>query len=307
MYYTLTMNPSIDYYISIDTLSPGHLNRAQSGLFECGGKGLNISRILSALGEKSIALGLIGSWTGSYLQHQFSSSMIKPDFIHLDSGETRINVKIEAEEETEINFPGPTVSAESLEKLDRKLDLLDARDTLFLSGSLPPGVPSSFYADTIKRLTKRGVRVCLDTFGKPLLDALPFHPFLIKPNLSELSDLFSKDILPDDVEPSALALQKKGAENVLVSLGNRGAFLLDKNQKTHSLPALKGQVMGTIGAGDSMMAGFIVGYDRSFSFSKALKMGSACGCATAFSPFLADADAIQHTLKKYQLVSEDRS
>ncbi len=288
MIYTLTLNPAVDYTLHIESLNFDSIMRAKSEEIVFGGKGINVSLILKELGVCSTAFGFIGGFTGDALEKGISCEEIKTDFVRVNTGNTRINVKIRDGRETDINAAGPFITAEDLENLFNKLSLLKKDDILVLSGSLPKGVPNDIYGQITERLQSKGVKFILDASGDSLVNALKFNPFLIKPNAEELGEIFGTRI---DTKEKALffakELQKKGAVNVLVSMGSKGAALVCEDGAELYEKALSIIPVSTVGAGDSMLAGFIAGYIETKSFAYALKLGTACGSATAAKTGLA--------------------
>lgn len=298
MIYTVTLNPSIDYVLRLNSFKAGAVNRAFDGEYYVGGKGINVSRVLSQLGLESTALGFVGGFTGDEIENRIRDNRITPEFIRLSTEISRINVKIRGVNETEINSQGPRVSGAELEQLMKKIDEISDGDTLILSGSAPRLTENDVYTRILERIRGKRVRVAVDAEKDLLLPTLKFRPFLIKPNRSELSGIFSVGInTAEDVEKYAKKLQEMGAKNVLVSLGDEGAVLMDEFGNKHTADALKGEAVSTVGAGDSMVAGFIAGYEIERSYSYALKLGSACGSATAFSSGLAEKEKINELLK----------
>lgn len=285
MIYTVTLNPAIDYVVSLNgALKMGEINRNQAEDFQFGGKGVNVSNVLRALGEETTALGFIAGFTGDALEQGLQAMGLHTDFVHAASGMTRINVKIKAGQETEINGTGPAISFDELEALFEKLDMIAAGDVLVLSGSIPSCLPDDTYEQIMRRLDGRGVRIAVDASGKLLMHTLAYHPFLIKPNHHELGGIFGKTLAGDDeIIRCARDLQGMGARNVLVSMAGDGALLLDETGKTHRLGCPKGKVVNSVGAGDSMVAGFLAGYLRTGDYVQALRLGIAAGSATAFS------------------------
>lgn len=291
MIYTVTFNPALDYAMHIDALCEGETNRSSAEYMQFGGKGINVSVVLSRLGVPTTALGFIAGFTGDALEQAVQAEGVTTDFIRLRDGMTRINVKLKGEKETEINAGGPTIDQVSLDALYDKLDTLQSGDTLVLAGSVPKSVPADVYAQIMRRLQNRGVRFVVDATGDALKAVLPLEPFLIKPNLRELEELSGR-LLPDTAAAvdAAKELQTAGAQNVLVSLGKDGAFLLDANGATQTVAAHTGTPVNTVGAGDSMVAGFLAGADKGYAY--ALTLGNAAGGATAFSEGLAQNDEI---------------
>ena len=291
MIYTVTLNPAIDYVMRADSINFGATNRSGSEELHLGGKGINVSAVLVELDEESTALGFVGGFTGEYLENGLKSLGIKTDFVHISGGNTRINVKIKSEKETEINAKGPSVTESELSSLMDKLGGVKSGDTVILAGSVPSSLPSDIYEKILERLDGCGVRFVVDAEGALLLKSLKYRPFLIKPNLFELSQIAGRELKSDtDVENAARELQKMGAVNVLVSLGEGGAILIDENGKTHRASAPKIVPVDTVGSGDSMVAGFLSGVKNGYEY--ALKLGVAAGTATAASAGLAKKEDI---------------
>lgn len=297
MFYTVTFNPALDYVMTFDALQPGGTNRASGEELMPGGKGINVSLILRRLGVASTALGFTAGRTGSMLRAWLDGQGIQTAFVDLPAGETRVNVKVKsAGQETELNGRGPDIPPQALDALLARLASLAEGDTLILSGSIPPTVPRDIYQRLLAALPQ-GVRAVVDTEGEPLLKSLPYRPFLIKPNLKELEDLCGLSISladPDAVARCAGTLQEKGAQNVLVSLGGHGALLLTREGEVFTQAAAPGKAVNSVGSGDSMVAGFLVGYDRG-GYQEGLRLGSAAGSATALSPRLATEEEIRLT------------
>lgn len=295
MIYTVTFNPALDYAMRVDRFETGETNRSSEEYIQYGGKGINVSVVLSRLGVPTVALGFVSGFTGDALTELVQAEGVTTDFIRLQAGMTRINVKLKGDTESEINAGGPAVDAQALDALFAKLDSLQVGDTLVLAGSLARGVPRDMYARMIARLAGRGVRFVVDATGDTLKAVLPFAPFLIKPNLRELEELCGTTICDTDgVIAAARELQKAGAQNVLVSLGKDGAVLVDADGAVHTVPAHKGTPVNTVGAGDSMVAGFLAGIDKGYAY--ALALGNAAGGATAFSASLATKEQIENLL-----------
>lgn len=286
MIYTVTFNPAIDYYMQISSLNEGETNRSGSEYIEFGGKGINVSLILAQLGVSSAALGFIAGFTGEALREYMEKSGVKAEFIRLKEGSTRINVKLKGESITEINADGPKIDNDALEALICRLNNLTADDTLVLAGSVPKSMPQDIYEKILERAAEKGVKCVVDATDKLLLNVLKFEPFLIKPNHRELEQLAGRELETDeDIISAAKELKQKGARNVLVSLGARGAILLDENGGIHKGKALGGKPVNTVGAGDSMVAGFLAGASKGYGY--ALQLGLAAGGATACSRGLA--------------------
>lgn len=286
MIYTVTFNPAIDLVMRTAQLKSGEVNRANGEEMMFGGKGINVSMVLRELGVESVALGFVAGFTGEAIERGVRSAGVKTDFIRLESGFSRINVKIKAGDETELNGSGPDISESALEKLLAQLDGLQDGDTLVLAGSVPPSMPADIYERILARLSGRGIRAAVDAQGELLRDVLKYRPYLIKPNDRELGELFGVEIeSPAQARQYAERLQLQGARNVLVSMAEKGAVLLDEEGREHFCAACRGEVRNSVGAGDSMLAGFLAGAER--GFDEALRLGTAAGGATAFSDGLA--------------------
>lgn len=297
MIYTVTFNPALDYIVRLPHLEAGETNRSQSEALYFGGKGINVSQVLKELGVENTALGFIAGFTGEALAESLQSKGVHADFIRLSEGLTRINVKLKAEKETEINAGGPPVSEEALEALFKKLSALMEGDTLVLAGSVPSSMPKDIYEQILAMLFGKGIRCVVDATGALLLNVLKYKPFLIKPNLRELEELVGRALKDRSaIACAAKELQEKGAVNVLVSLGKDGALLLDESGIVHERKAVGGKPINTVGAGDSMVAGFLAGLAEGYGY--ALKLGSAAGGATACSEDLATAAKIQELMKE---------
>lgn len=300
MIYTLTLNPAIDYVVHVENLLLGNIQRSTAEHVFFGGKGINVSTILQEHGVPSVAMGFLSGFTGKAMEEHLTERGIATDFVYLQDGITRINVKIRAKEETDINGQGPAIEQSDLLRLYEKLDILQDGDTLVLAGSIPASLPQDIYEEIMKRLTGKQISFAVDATGELLLKTLPYHPFLVKPNAEELGELFSVTIdSPEDALHYAKKLQEKGAQNVLVSMGGDGAVLLDKTGKKHYRKAYSGKVVNTVGAGDSMVAGFLAGYAKTRDYAAALQIGSASGSATAFCEGLADIQAIKAILNTF--------
>lgn len=292
MIYTVTLNPAIDYCLQIEKLTVGQIHKTDSAQINFGGKGINVSQILGELQVPSVALGFIAGFTGEAIENGIKSEWVTPKFTRLSSGMSRINVKLRSGEETDINCQGPKVTEADFLRFYESLETVKSGDTVVLSGSVPKGTPSDIYGKIMARLSNKDVKLIVDAEGEQLLNALSYKPFLIKPNKQELCGLIGAVTCDNDVISGAKRLQKMGAENVLVSLGSKGALLLDQNGQIHRIPAAVGKAVNTVGAGDSMLAGFIAGYFEQKDFDYALKLGTAAGSATAFSVGLADRKTI---------------
>ena len=301
MIYTVTFNPAIDYVVYLDgPLKLDSVNRNASEEYQFGGKGINVSNVLKTLGFDTIALGFVAGFTGDGLENGLHEMGLKTDFIHVKEGMTRVNVKVKATEETEINGIGPVITDEDMAKLYVQLDRIQAGDTLVLSGSIPNCLPSDTYEKIMAHLEGRGILIAVDATRDLLVNVLKYKPFLIKPNNHELGEIFGKVLKTDEeIIQCAKKLQEQGGRNILVSMAGDGALLLDENGQSHRIGCPKGKVLNSVGAGDSMVAGFIAGYLEKQDYSYALKLGTATGSATAFSIGLAakkDVDALMATL-----------
>lgn len=314
MIYTVTFNPAIDYVVFTDELVGGKTNRSKSEQIYVGGKGINVSAVLAELGIKSKALGFAAGFTGKAIEDGAAAMGVETDLIRLESGFSRINVKIKSvgssdaetnqatKEETEINGRGPDIPEDALEQLYGKLDALRGGDTLVLAGSIPSSLPKNIYERILQRLSDRELRIVADASGELLLNVLKYKPFLIKPNRDELGELFGTEPKTDaEVIAYAKKLREMGAANVLVSLAGDGAILVDERGGVHRCGACKGAVKNSVGAGDSMVAGFLAGIfsgsgDENYEY--ALKLGTAAGGATAFSDELAKKDEILKLLEQ---------
>ncbi|MEE1220061.1 MAG: 1-phosphofructokinase [Ruminococcus sp.] len=296
MIYTVTLNPSIDYVVHLDSLAMGITNRTTSEEYFYGGKGINVSCVLSELGFESTALGFIAGFTGDAIESGLKNMGIKTDFIKTKNGISRINIKIKADEETEINCQGPEISEDEINLLINKIHITD-NDILILAGNAPKSIPDTIYENILKHTSNNNIKVVVDASKSLLLNTLKYKPFLIKPNLQELCELFGKQICTEkDTILYAKKLQQMGAKNVLVSMGSSGAILIDENGITHKSGTIDGKIINTVGSGDSMVAGFIAGYEQTKSYAYALKLGTACGNATAFSNGLATKQKIEEIL-----------
>lgn len=300
MIYTVTLNPSIDYIVRLDELKTGITNRTTSEEYYIGGKGINVSCVLAELGIKSTALGFVAGFTGEAIEKGLKNPKITADFISLKSGISRINIKIKAGEETEINCQGPHIDDEELLNLFDKIDNIRSGDTLILAGNIPNTLPDDVYVRIIERLRGKNVQLVVDATKKLLVNSLKYKPFLIKPNRQELSEIFNTTVKTEsDAVKYAQELQKMGARNVLVSLGGDGALLVDEYGKLHKEGVVKGKVLNTVGSGDSMVAGFVAGWIEKEDYAYALRLGSACGNATAFLNGLATREKIEELLAQF--------
>ncbi len=298
MIYTITLSPCLDYTVEVPELIPGRVNRTAGTRIRPGGKGLNVSILLSRLGIPNLALGFAAGFTGNEMERILRDEGCRIAFIHLTEGVSRINVKIEGPQATEINAEGPAVPPAACEALMERLQSLQNGDTLVLAGNVPKSLPSDLYEQILHRTDGCAVRPVVDTTGKALLSVLSHRPFLIKPNHLELGELFGAAVdRAEEAEQYARRLQEMGARNVLVSMAEQGALLLDETGKVHREFSPQGKVRSAVGAGDSMVAGFLAGFERTGDYALALKLGIAAGSATAFSPWLAEVQDIRALLE----------
>ena len=298
MVYTVTFNPAIDYIVHTDEMVVGSVNRAKSEEIYFGGKGINVSMVLNELGIKSRALGFVAGFTGAAIENGIAQKGIETDFVHLENGFSRINVKIKSGDETELNGQGPVIDDKSLNELFTKLDRLTEGDTIVLAGSIPASMPSDVYEKILERLSEKKIRAVVDATKDLLMNVLKYKPFLIKPNNHELGEMFGVTLKTnEEIAQYAGKLKDMGAQNVLVSMAGDGALLLDENGKTHICGVCKGTVKNSVGAGDSMVAGFIAGSEKG-DYEYALKLGTAAGGATAFSDGLAVKEEIFRLLEQ---------
>ncbi|MBQ2094147.1 MAG: 1-phosphofructokinase [Ruminococcus sp.] len=301
MIFTVTLNPSIDYVVRLDKLTNGITNRTTSEEYYFGGKGINVSCVLAELGLDSTAYGFVAGFTGEAIEKGIRNDRIITDFIKLKHGISRINIKIKAGEETEINCQGPHIDDSELERLLQKIDRIANGDTLVIAGSIPNTMPDDVYERMLERISRKDVKIVVDATKQLLVNSLKYKPFLIKPNRQELSEIFGTEVkTEEDIEKYAKELQKMGAKNVLISLGGEGAMLIDENGEKHKAGVLKEKVINTVGSGDSMVAGFVAGYEKEHSYPYALKLGSVCGNATAFLSGLATREKIDELLVKFE-------
>ena len=302
MIYTITLNPALDYIIKLKELVPNEINTSESEYILPGGKGINVSIILKRLDVESVTLGFISGFTGKEIQKLVEKEKIQTDFINLEEGHSRINVKIlENEKETAINSKGPLVDNKSIENLYQKLNNLKENDILVLSGSIPKGIKEDIYEEICEKIKDKNVKIVVDSTKKLLLNTLKYRPFLIKPNHHELGEMFNVQILnQDQAIEYAKKLQQKGAQNVLVSMGEKGSILLDENGKSYKKAAISNKnVINTVGAGDSMVAGFLAGYLNYKNHEDALKLGIASASATVNNVFLGTKDEINEYFNSF--------
>lgn len=294
MVYTVTLNPALDYVMKLKALRTDDINRTDGEEIYYGGKGINVSVILTQLGIPNTALGFLGGFTGKKLEEMLKNDNVSCDFNYLKNGDTRINVKIKADKEIDLNACGPEITKEDMQSFLRKLDGIKSGDYLILAGSIPNTLPDDIYEQILERVGDRNINCVVDATGDLLKNVFKYKPFLIKPNHHELGDLFSVQIKSDDdIVKYSKKLQEMGAKNVLVSMAKDGAMLTDENGNVHKIGNAKGKLINSVGCGDSMVAGFTAGYIKTADYSYALRLGSACGNATAFSEKLATREEIE--------------
>lgn len=304
MIYTITFNPALDYIAQVENFKIGEINRTKTETILPGGKGLNVSIVLKNLGIENTALGFISGFTGEELKRKIEAQGVKTDFVKVKEGITRINLKISSinekkVEETALNGVGPLITEDDIETLMEKLQKMSTEDLVILSGSIPKNIDNTIYEKICKKLNEKGITFIVDSTQELLMNILKYHPFLIKPNKEELEETLNCKIsTKEDIIYATKKLKKLGAQNVLVSLGNDGALLLTKEDKIYYSKAPKGQVVNTVGAGDSMVAGFLAGYYQTKDYEYALKTGVATGSASAFSTQLATKEEVDVLLKQ---------
>lgn len=302
MIYTVTFNPSLDYIVSVDDFQLGKTNRTASELMFAGGKGINVSIVLKNLGLDSTALGFTAGFTGEEIAKRLEADGIRTDFVNVPEGISRINVKLKNIDGTEINGMGPKIGPEELGKLLAQLEKLEAGDVLVLAGSIPKSMPDDIYRGILKRLDKKNILTVVDATRELLVNVLKHHPFLIKPNNHELGDLFDVEIATkEQAAPYARKLQEKGAKNVLVSMGGQGAVFLSETGELFMAEAPEGELKNSVGAGDSMVAGFITGWMQKDSYEHAFRMGVSTGSASAFSDNLATKQEVEAVYEKCEV------
>ncbi len=300
MIYTVTFNPSLDYIVSVDNLTLGMVNRTNKEIMNPGGKGINVSLVLRNLGCDSIALGFQAGFTGREIVRLMEEQNIKSDFIEVGPGISRINVKVRSNEESEINGMGPGIADADIQKLYGKLDQLKEGDTLVLAGSIPSVMPGTMYSDIMEHLSGKNLQIAVDATKDLLVNVLKYHPFLIKPNNHELGEIYGVTLSTrDEVVPYARKLQEEGARNVLISMAGEGAVLLAENGQVFQSEAPKGKVQNSVGAGDSMVAGFLAGYMASKDYEQAFYMGVCTGSASAFSEGMATKEEVHALLGQF--------
>lgn len=302
MIYTVTFNPCLDYIVSVDNFTLGRVNRTTKELVYPGGKGINVSLVLQNLGMESTALGFTAGFTGTEIERALQEWGCYTDFIRIPEGMSRINLKLRSREESEINGQGPKISKEALEALYQKLDAMNSEDVLVLAGSIPGSMPDSSYELIMERVEKKNMKVVVDATGDLLVNVLKYHPFLIKPNNHELEEIFQ---IPMDSNETIITyakkLQEMGARNVLISMAGDGAILVSEDGMVRQSPAPKGKVVNSVGAGDSMVAGFLTGFLTTGKYEEAFYMGIATGSASAFSERLATRPEVEEILKQIKI------
>lgn len=294
MIYTVTFNPSLDYIVSMDSFELGRTNRTTGERIFPGGKGINVSIVLSNLGIENTTLGFMAGFTGEQIEKETRKLGLVTDFIHVDNGFSRINVKLKDYDGTEINGMGPDITQEAVDKLYEQLGRLKEGDVLVLAGSIPKCLPDSIYRDIMEMLQDKGVLFVVDAAKDLLVNVLEYRPFLIKPNNHELEEIFHVILSTrEEVVPYAKKLKEMGAGNVLVSMSGQGAVLVDEGGEVHMLPAPEGILVNAVGAGDSMVAGFLAGWTEKRDYDHAFRMGVSAGSASAFSEFLATKEEVE--------------
>lgn len=302
MIYTVTFNPAIDYVMWIKDMKSGIVNRSDEEKIYVGGKGINVSLVLKQLGVDSIALGFVAGFTGLAIEDGVTTQGVNTDFVHLKNGCSRINIKVKSTTETELNGQGPRITDKAISELFAKLDLLKNGDTLILAGSIPSTLPEDIYEKILERLSDKGIRFVVDATGDLLVNVLKYKPFLIKPNNHELGEIFGVELKSnEEIIHYARQLQSNGAMNVLISMAGDGSILVDEKGKVHIMGVPFGKVINSVGAGDSMVAGFVAGYAEKNDYQYALELGTAAGSATAFSQGLANKKDIDRLLKALRI------
>ena len=299
MIYTITFNPALDYISQVDSFETGKINRTKTEKILPGGKGLNVSIVLKNLGLQNTALGFIAGFTGNELKQEIENYGIKTEFIIVREGITRINIKISSDVETALNGNGPRITEENINELLEKIKKFTSDDIVILAGNVPKCINKSIYETICSILAERGTTFVVDATKELLINVLKYKPFLIKPNKEELEETFKEKIeTNEDIVKYAEKLQDMGARNVLISLGGDGAILITETKEVYYSKAPKGKVLNTVGSGDSMVAGFIAGYQKNRDYNEAFKMGIAAGSASAFSMNLATLPEVESLLKE---------
>ena len=300
MIYTVTFNPSLDYIVSVEDFKVGMTNRTNTELMFPGGKGINVSMVLQNLGLESMALGFMAGFTGREIERLLAVKNVKSDFIEVASGISRINVKLRSNEESEINGMGPAIGKDEIDKLYKQLDKLTEGDIMVLAGSIPSVMPESMYSDIMDYLKEKNLKIVVDATRDLLVNVLKYHPFLIKPNNHELGEIFGVTLSKkEEVIPYAKKIQEMGARNVLISMAGEGAVLVTETGEIYQSNPPKGKVKNSVGAGDSMVAGFLAGYLHSGNYEEAFYMGVCTGSASAFSDNLATKEEVRELLKQF--------
>lgn len=302
MIYTVTFNPSIDYIVTVEDLKLGFVNRTSAELMFPGGKGINVSMVLSNLGIENTALGFLAGFTGESVQGMLEAKGVNADFIKVNEGLTRINVKIRAQQESEINGMGPAIKQQDIDALYAKLDQLKDEDILVLAGSIPSVMPETMYSDIMAHLQGKNIKIVVDATKDLLVNVLQYKPFLVKPNNHELGEIYGVELnTREDVVPYAKKMQEAGARNVLVSMAGEGAVLVAENGEVYKSKCPEGKVKNSVGAGDSMVAGFIAGYLETGDYKEALRKGLLTGSASAFSDNLATKEEVENLGKTFKM------
>jgi 1-phosphofructokinase len=297
--YTVTFNPSLDYIVSVKDFRPGMTNRTSSELMLAGGKGINVSIVLGNLGIKSTALGFIAGFTGDEIVRRLHNSGINSEFIKINDGISRINIKLKSIDGTEINGQGPHIDSSHIEQLMNRLRRLESGDVLVLAGSIPAGISDNIYKDIMDMLKDKGVQIVVDATSRLLTNVLEYKPFFIKPNQHELGDIFNVTLnTQEEVIPYALELKKMGAVNVCVSMGGKGAILVADDGNVYKAKAPDGILKNSVGAGDSLVAGFLSGWIEKKDYEYAFRKGVATGSASAFSERLATVGEVNMLIDK---------
>ncbi len=302
MIYTVTFNPSIDYIVSVEDLKLGYVNRTSAELMFPGGKGINVSMVLSNLGIENTAFGFLAGFTGESVQNMLEANGVNADFIKVKEGTTRINVKIRAQQESEINGMGPAIDEQDIKALYEKLGKLKDGDILVLAGSIPTVMPETMYSDIMEYLKDKDIKIVVDATKDLLLNVLKYKPFFVKPNNHELGEIYGVELnTREDVVPYAKKMQEQGARNVLVSMAGEGAVLVAENGEVYKSRCPEGKVRNSVGAGDSMVAGFIAGFLKTGDYKEALRSGLLTGSASAFSDNLATLEEVERLSETFKL------
>ena len=301
MIYTVTFNPSLDYIVNVEHFKTGVVNRITKEIIYPGGKGINVSMVLQNLGFDTTALGFMAGFTGNEIVRLLDEKGVKSSFISVAEGNSRINLKMRSDEETEINGQGPKITDGNIKELYEQLDKLTKGDILVLAGSIPDTLPQSMYMDIMKYLENKEIDIAVDATKKLLMNVVPYKPFLIKPNNHELGEIFGKELTDkDEIIEYAKKLQEMGARNVIVSMAGDGAVFVAENGETYKAESPKGKLVNSVGAGDSMVAGFIAGYLETGSYKEAFRKGLCTGSASAFSEELATKAEVEELIKNYK-------